>query len=69
MQITPVGIISAVVMGSAASVAGGYLAGVTLGGKDLGRGLAGFLGTLYGPLAGATGVMLGLCVLALADRS
>ncbi len=69
MQITPLGIVATVLLATAASAAAGYVAGINLGGKDLGNSLAGFLGTLYGPIAGATGVIIGVCVLAVAARS
>jgi|EndMetStandDraft_3_1072993.scaffolds.fasta_scaffold516177_2 hypothetical protein len=52
-------------IGSAASVAGGALAGLAIGSKDLGPNLAATMGAFFGPLAGVTGVAIGLLVLSL----
>jgi hypothetical protein len=52
-------------IGTAASIAGGALSGIFIGGKDLGPNLAALMGAFFGPLAGATGIALGLLVLAL----
>ena len=58
----PLGIL---LIGTAASVAGGALGGLLVGGRDLGPGLAATMGAIFGPLAGAGGIALGLIVLAL----
>jgi hypothetical protein len=55
----------ALFVGMAASLAGGALGGVAVGGKALGNELAALMGAFYGPLAGATGIVIGLIVLAL----
>lgn len=55
----------ALILGVAASIAGGILGGILVGAKSLGRDLAATMGSIYGPLAGFTGVALGLVVLAL----
>jgi len=55
----------AFVIGLAASVVGGALGGVIVGGKALGNQLAGTMGGFFGPLAGGGGLILGLIVLAL----
>lgn len=52
-------------IGTAASLAGGALSGLVLGGKDLGVHLAALMGAFFGPLAGATGLAIGLLVLTL----
>jgi hypothetical protein len=65
MHLSALDLLAAVVFGSAASLAGGYFAGAGLGGKFIGRDLAGFLGMLYGPAAGATGVVVGAVVVSL----
>ena len=46
------------------SVAAGALAGVALGGKELGNSLAALMGAMYGPLAAVPAVLVGLIVLA-----
>ncbi len=51
-------------LGTAASLAGGALAGMTIGGRDLGPHLAALMGAFFGPLAGATGIAIGLLALA-----
>lgn len=55
----------AFIVGLAASVAGGALGGIMIGGKALGNQLAGMMGGFFGPLAGGGGLVLGLVVLAL----
>ena len=57
----------ALAVGIAASIVGGALGGIAVGGKALGNELAALMGGFYGPLAGGTGVLLGL-VVAGADR-
>lgn len=70
MHVSALEIVGAIVVGGLASAVGGYLGGVALAGKDLGKDLAGFLGMLYGPAAGATGVIAGVAIVAvLATRS
>jgi hypothetical protein len=51
--------------GTAASIVGGALGGIAVGGKALGNELAAMMGGFYGPLAGFTGVALGLIVVSL----
>jgi len=65
MHPSPLSLIAAVVLGGAASVAGGYLAGGAIGSKTIGPDLAHFLGMLYGPVAGATGVLAGAVIVAI----
>jgi hypothetical protein len=65
MHISALDLVAAIVVGGAASLAGGYVAGNVLAGKVIGRDLAGFLGMLYGPTAGATGVVAGVAIVAL----
>jgi hypothetical protein len=47
----------------ALSIGAGAFAGLRLGGKDLGSGLAASMGALYGPLAAVPGIFLGLMIL------
>jgi hypothetical protein len=61
-------LLAAVVLGVTASAVGGYFGGTTLAAKFIGRDLSGFLGMLYGPAAGATGVVLGVAAVAIATR-
>lgn len=56
----------ALALGVAASIFGGAVGGVMIGGKHLGNELAAMMGGFYGPLAGAGGVLLGLAVYAFA---
>jgi hypothetical protein len=60
-----IGAALALAVGIAASIAGGVLGGIAVGGKAIGNELAALMGSFYGPLAGGTGVLLGLIVLAL----
>lgn len=46
------------------SIAAGAVAGITLGGKDLGNSLAALMGAMYGPIAAVPGILVGLIVLA-----
>ncbi|MFN0218603.1 MAG: hypothetical protein ACKVP4_07305 [Hyphomicrobium sp.] len=55
----------ALALGVAASVGGGVIGGVLVGGKHIGNELAAMMGGFYGPLAGATGVLVGLVLLSL----
>lgn len=56
----------ALALGIVASIAGGAIGGVVIGGKHLGNELAAMMGGFYGPMAGIGGVLLGLAVYALA---
>jgi hypothetical protein len=60
-----VGTIAALAIGIAASIAGGALGGILVGGKALGNELAAMMGGFYGPLAGSGGVALALIALKL----
>jgi hypothetical protein len=62
MHVTPLEIVLALVLGGAASAAGGYISGRTLNGEAIGTEMAGYLGLLYGPTAGVGGVVIGLIV-------
>jgi hypothetical protein len=55
----------ALIAGTAASLIGGAIGGVVVGGKALGNELAAMMGGFYGPLAGVPGLLVGLIVLAL----
>ncbi len=55
----------ALIVGLAASIIGGALGGMVVGGKVLGHELAAMMGGFYGPLAGFIGVTVALIVLAL----
>ena len=50
-------------MAALLAIVGGALAGMRLGGKDLGNGLAASMGAMFGPLAVVPGVLLGLVIL------
>jgi len=52
-------------VGVVASIAGGALGGIAVGGKALGNELAALMGGFYGPLAGVPGILIGLVLLAL----
>jgi hypothetical protein len=62
-QLTVLTIIVWTILASVVSVGAGAVAGLTLGGKDLGNSLAASMGALYGPLAAAPGILIGLIVL------
>lgn len=62
---TALDILAAVVVGGAASAVGGFFGGKALAAKFIGRDLAGYLGMLYGPPAGLTGVVAGLVVISI----
>lgn len=64
MHVTLLDLLAALVVGGAASALGGYLGGTSLAAKFIGRDFAGYLGMLYGPTAGLTGVIAGLAVVA-----
>ncbi|MCL2429037.1 MAG: hypothetical protein FWD12_07370 [Alphaproteobacteria bacterium] len=53
----------ALAIGVVASVAGGALGGILVGGKALGNELAAMMGSFYGPLAGSGGVAVALLAL------
>lgn len=50
---------------TAASLVGGALGGMAIGGRELGVHLSALMGAFFGPLAGVTGVAIGLVILAL----
>lgn len=52
-----------IAVGLPASVAGGTLCGIAIGGKSLGNDLAALMGGVFGPMAGVGGLLLGLLVL------
>ncbi len=53
-------ILLAFVVGILASLIGGAISGIRIGGADLGRDLAAYMGMLYGVLAGGGAVVIGL---------
>jgi hypothetical protein len=59
-----IGAAVALIVGTAASIIGGALGGIVVGGKAIGNELAAMMGGFYGPLAGVAGMVLGLIVLA-----
>jgi hypothetical protein len=63
-DISIIGAAVALIVGTAASIVGGALGGIAVGGKDIGNELAAMMGGFYGPLAGVAGMVLGLIVLA-----
>jgi len=63
-QLSVVTIILWTVLAFLLSVAAGAVAGMKLGGKDLGTSLAAMMGGMYGPVAAAPGILLGLIILA-----
>jgi len=56
-------IFGALALGVVASIVGGGVSGVWIGGEALGKQLAAFMGGLYGVMAGGLGVVVGLAVL------
>jgi len=64
-SLTPLALVLVLVAGALASVAGGAVGGMIVGGKALGNELAAMLGGFYGPLAGVGGIVIGLLVLAI----
>jgi len=58
-------VILALIVGAAASLLGGALGGVAIGGKALGNELAAMMGGFFGPLAVVPGVIVGLLFLRL----
>lgn len=63
--LTLAGAVLALAGGGLGALAGGAVGGIAVGGKTLGNQLAAFMGAFYGPLAGFTGVAVGLVILAL----
>jgi hypothetical protein len=63
-DISIIGAAVALIVGTAASIIGGALGGIMVGGKAIGNELAAMMGGFYGPLAGVAGIVLGLIVLA-----
>jgi hypothetical protein len=57
--------LAALGIGVLASLAGGALAGIAIGGKQFGLELATQMGGLFGLLAGAPGIVVAVIVLAL----
>lgn len=58
-------IVLALIVGAAASLIGGAMGGVAIGGKALGNELAAMMGGFFGPLAVIPGVIVGLFFLRL----
>lgn len=56
--------LAVLLIGAAASAAGGALGGLVIGARDLGPSLAATMGAFFGPLAGVSGIALGLLVIA-----
>jgi hypothetical protein len=63
ISLTLVTAASGLLCGLVASVVGGAAGGVMVGGKALGNKLACLMGGVFGPLAGVTGVAIGLLAL------
>jgi len=63
-EVCIIGAAVALIVGTAASIVGGALGGIAVGGKAMGNELAAMMGGFYGPLAGLAGMVLGLIVLA-----
>lgn len=57
--------LAALAIGVLASLAGGALAGIAIGGKQFGLELATQMGGLFGLLAGAPGIVVAVIILAL----
>ena len=53
-------IIIAFIVGILAALAGGAVSGIRIGGADLGRDRAAYMGMLYGLIAGGGAVVVGL---------
>lgn len=58
-------LVLAFIVGVTASILGGAIGGVLVGGRQIGNEIAAMMGSFYGPLAGIGGVLFGLVVLAL----
>lgn len=52
-----------VCLGVGASILGGILGGIWVGGKDLGTGLAGMMGGFYGPVAAVPALLIAVFIL------
>jgi hypothetical protein len=63
-SLTPGAALAFIVIASVLSMAGGALAGIRIGGKELGASLAALMGAMFGPAGALPGVILGLLVLA-----
>ena len=61
---TPIAFIIALVVGVIASIIGGAIGAMFVGGRDIGYGLSAMMGSFYGPVAGFAGVIAGLAILA-----
>jgi ABC-type phosphate transport system permease subunit len=59
-----IGAAVALIVGTMASIIGGALGGIFVGGRALGNELAALMGGFYGPLAGVPGIVVALVVLA-----
>ena len=57
--------LTVLLIGIAASLAGGALSGLAIGGRHLGPKLAAMMGAFFGPLAGVTGLATGLLAMSL----
>ena len=62
--VTPLTVLVLIVIAAVLSTAGGALAGIRIGGKDLGAALAALMGAMFGPAGAVPDVILGLIVLA-----
>ena len=58
-------IVIAFIVGIVAALAGGAISGIRIGGADLGRDLAAYMGMLYGLIAGGGAVVIGLIAVVL----
>lgn len=58
-------ILIAFIVGIVAALAGGAISGIRIGGADLGRDLAAYMGMLYGLIAGGGAVVIGLIAVVL----
>lgn len=58
-------ILIAFIVGIVAALAGGAISGIRIGGADLGRDLAAYIGMLYGLIAGGGAVVIGLIAVVL----
>jgi hypothetical protein len=61
--------IIALLIGTFASIIGGAIGGMLVGGKHIGNELAALLGGFYGPLAGVPGTIIALILLAIGGAS
>lgn len=58
-------VLAALGLGIIGSIVGGALGGVIVGGKHIGNELAALMGSFYGPIAGISGVIVGIVALQL----